>query len=375
MINYYEELSGEEQQRVKESIQLLYRQTFLLERKYDRKTKRYQINREYHQCSKHLEFIQAYFALMDIEVVENSQMGVIYLRGEQLMGEKMPKLATLYLLVLKLIYDEQMSTVSTSVNAMTNLSEIHEKLNTYRLLKKQPSNTEIRRSLALLKRYQIVEPLDVLDELDGFSRLVIYPAIHVVLLGGDSSGLKFSVRSRLTNQQTPRIATQRTTRTETIKPLDWKNFFMCVHTPSLLLYKAYTAELTDVSTAPLKFGIMVASQFYPLCDSRVVVPKHPHIELHITIEDILDPIAHHIELQADVGYLIVVRGKRNFGGKSACHRGLQHFRVVTAGIEGAQVLFKVSFPLGAVSVRIDGGAQVVQLHFSAVSDVDASDPH
>ena len=80
MINYYEELSGEEQQRVKESIQLLYRQTFLLERKYDRKTKRYQINREYHQCSKHLEFIQAYFALMDIEVVENSQMGVIYLR-------------------------------------------------------------------------------------------------------------------------------------------------------------------------------------------------------------------------------------------------------------------------------------------------------
>ncbi|MFR1037695.1 MAG: hypothetical protein ACLSE4_02255 [Clostridium sp.] len=38
---------------------------------------------------------------MDIEVVENSQMGVIYLRGEQLMGEKMPKLATLYLLVLK----------------------------------------------------------------------------------------------------------------------------------------------------------------------------------------------------------------------------------------------------------------------------------
>ena len=160
-----------------------------------------------------------------------------------------------------------------------------------------------------------------------------------------------------------------------LKPLDWKNFFMCVHTPSLLLYKAYTVELTDVSTAPLKFGVMIASQFYPLCDGRVVVPKHPHIELYITIEDILDSVAHHIELQADAGYLVVVRGKRDFGGQSAGHRGLQHFRVVTAGIEGAQVLFKVSFPLGAVSVRIDGGAQIVQLHFSAVSDVDAIDPH
>lgn len=185
MINYFEELPGEEQQKVKESIQLLYRQTFLLERKYDRKSKRYQINREYYQCSKHLEFIRAYFALMDIEVLDNSQMGVIYIRGEQVVGEKLPKLATLYILVLKLIYDEQMSTVSTSVNAMTNLSEIHEKLSTYRLLKKQPSVTEIRRSLALLKKYQLVEPLDVLEELDGFSRLVIYPTINVVLLGDD----------------------------------------------------------------------------------------------------------------------------------------------------------------------------------------------
>ena len=189
MINYFEELPGEEQQKVKESIQLLYRQTFLLERKYDRKSKRYQINREYYQCSKHLEFIRAYFALMDIEVLDNSQMGVIYIRGEQVVGEKLPKLATLYILVLKLIYDEQMSTVSTSVNAMTNLSEIHEKLSTYRLLKKQPSVTEIRRSLALLKKYQLVEPLDVLEELDGFSRLVIYPTINVVLLGDDVRAL------------------------------------------------------------------------------------------------------------------------------------------------------------------------------------------
>ena len=48
----------------------------------------------------------------------------------------------------------------------------------------------------------------------------------LVLLGGDSSGRNSSVRSRLTNQQTPRMATQRNDRAETIKPLDWKNFFI-----------------------------------------------------------------------------------------------------------------------------------------------------
>ena len=40
MINYYEELSGEEQRQVTESIQALCRQTFILERRYDRKTRR-----------------------------------------------------------------------------------------------------------------------------------------------------------------------------------------------------------------------------------------------------------------------------------------------------------------------------------------------
>ena len=189
MINYYEELPPEEQRRVTEYIGQLYRQTFLLERRYDRKTKRYQINKDYYQCSKHLEFIKAYFAIMDIEVMENSQIGVIYIRGEQVVGEKLPKLATLYILILKLIYDEQMSTVSTSVNAVTSLGEIHEKLGTSRLLKKQPSVTEIRRCLALLKRYQLIEPLDILEEMDGQSRLVIYPTVNVVLMGDDVRAL------------------------------------------------------------------------------------------------------------------------------------------------------------------------------------------
>ena len=189
MINYYDDLSSEDQQKVTECVQALYRQTFLLERQYDRKTKRYQMNREYYECSKHLEFLKAYFGIMGIDVVENSQIGVIYIRGEQVIGEKLPRLATLYILVLKLIYDEQMSSVSTSVNAMTSLGEIHEKLGTYRLLKKQPSVTEIRKSLALLRRYQLIEPVDVLEEMDGVSRMVIYPTVNVVLMGDDVRAL------------------------------------------------------------------------------------------------------------------------------------------------------------------------------------------
>ena len=163
MIDYFEALSGAEQEQVSESIRLLYRQTFLLERTYDRKTKRSQTNPAFYDCNRHLEFIRKYFSIMGIEVVENSQLGLIYIRGEQVVGEKLPKLATLYVLILKLIYDEQMSSVSTSANVVT--------------------------TLAMLKKYQVVEPLDVLEELDGFSRLVVYPTIHVILMGDDVRAL------------------------------------------------------------------------------------------------------------------------------------------------------------------------------------------
>ncbi len=103
-------------------------------------------------------------------------------------GRKLSKLATLYVLILKLIYDEQMSSVSTSVNVVTTLSEINEKIGSYRLLK-TASVSEIRRSLAFLKKYQVIEPLDVLEDLDGFSRLVIYPTVNVILMGDDVRAL------------------------------------------------------------------------------------------------------------------------------------------------------------------------------------------
>ena len=190
MIPYYDELTPEEQAELTEIIRLLYRQTFLLERRYDRRTGRYLYNKEYRFCSNHLEFIQAYLKIAGIELKENSQMGVIYMQGEGQVGDKLPRLATLYLLILKLIYDEQMASVSNSVHIITSLSEMNERLgNNLGLLMKKPAPTEIRRAIALLKKYQIIEPLDMLEGVDPQGRMIIYPTINVVLFGEDARGI------------------------------------------------------------------------------------------------------------------------------------------------------------------------------------------
>lgn len=186
---YFDGLLQEEQEEVTESIRLLFRQTFILERKYEKRTERFTYNREFRVCNKHLEFIREYFAISGVMVMENSQLGVIYIQGETLVGDKLPKLATLYLLILKLIYDEQMESVSTSVNVHTTLSDMHEKLGAYRLFKKQPSPTDIRRAVTLLRKYQIIEPLELLEDLNPNSRIIVYPCINVALFGDDVKGL------------------------------------------------------------------------------------------------------------------------------------------------------------------------------------------
>lgn len=188
-IPYYDGLLQGEKAELRDAIRLLLKQTFILEHRYDKRSSRFIYNQEFKVCNKHLEFIRAYLAVSGINVLENSQLGLIYIQGEDTMGEKLPKLATLYILVLKLIYDEQMVAVSTSINVYTTISEIHDKLGNYRLFKKQPSVTEIRRAIALLKKYQILEPLDVLEDLDGDNRMIIYPSINVVLFGDDVRSL------------------------------------------------------------------------------------------------------------------------------------------------------------------------------------------
>ncbi len=153
MIGYYRELPQEEQEAVTAVIQLLYRQTFLLERRFDKRSGRFQYVKEYRECSKHMEFLKEYFQVAGIALTENVHMGVIYIQGETLWGEKLPRLATIYLLILKLIYDEQMAKASASVQVVTTLGGVNGKAGEFRVLSGIPSPTELRRTITFLKKY------------------------------------------------------------------------------------------------------------------------------------------------------------------------------------------------------------------------------
>lgn len=185
MIEYYDMLTEEEQDAVKDVIQILYRQTFLPEKKYDRRSGRMTPVREYRTADKHREFLKEYFRIAGIMLCQNVHMGVIYIQGEGLWGEKLPRLATIYLLVLKILYDEQMSEVSSSSHVVVTMGMLNGKAGEFHVLGSMPSPTEVRRTVALLKKYQIIDPMDVLEELNENTRLIVYPCINAVLTGDD----------------------------------------------------------------------------------------------------------------------------------------------------------------------------------------------
>ena len=183
MIEYFEQITQEEQDMLTEVIKTLFSQTYLLERRYDRRTGRMQYVKEYRTCSKHLEFLREYFSIAGITLKENAHMGVVYIQGGQAFTKKLSRLATIYLLVLKLIYDEQMESVSSSSHIVTTLGAMNGKAGEFRVLKSLPSVTEMRRTIALLRKYQMIEPLETLEEMNEQTRIIIYPCINAVLLG------------------------------------------------------------------------------------------------------------------------------------------------------------------------------------------------
>jgi hypothetical protein len=187
MINEYEKLSSEEKEKVTHVIKTLLSQTYLLERKYDKRQKRMQVNQDFRACDGGLmEFIQDYFNIADIQVKQDLSNGVIYLDGgEREIGTRLSEYTTKFILILKVIFDEQMSTASTSSFVITSRAEVQEKMAGFNLLTRQPTGNDIKSTFRLLKKYQIIEPLDNSDESDLTVRFMIYPTINMVLLGED----------------------------------------------------------------------------------------------------------------------------------------------------------------------------------------------
>lgn len=186
MIPYTDEMEAQEKEELQKVIRTLMNQTFVLERKYDRKNRRMQHSRDFRICEQHLEFLKEYFSLAGFDVREDLADGIIWLLPEE--GQTGPKLSeytTKFLLMLKVIYDEQMASASTSMHVTATRAQVQEKMDSFHLLNRQPPASEVRTAVRILKKYQIIDFIDSGDEQEPGARFVIYPTINMLLIGED----------------------------------------------------------------------------------------------------------------------------------------------------------------------------------------------
>lgn len=182
MIEYYQQLLQEERDEVTEAIQLLQTQTFVLEKKYDKKAGRYLVNKPYRACEKHYDFIKEYFKIANITVIENRQYGIIGIESSNSLGEKLSKLTSVFLLLLKLLFDEKMNAASNSIHVYVTLEEIYEKIQIFSLWDNRSiSPTDLRKTLSVLRKYQVIDVLDLMQEVTPETKLIVYPTIHMLL--------------------------------------------------------------------------------------------------------------------------------------------------------------------------------------------------
>ena len=107
MFEYMENVSPNEAENIRKTIQDLLRQTCILQMKCDPVTLIQRDNPRYQVCLRNREFISDYLAVLDCELVHDQQEHLFRITGDGVMLEKMTLLTARIVIIMKMIYRDK----------------------------------------------------------------------------------------------------------------------------------------------------------------------------------------------------------------------------------------------------------------------------
>jgi hypothetical protein len=178
MVAYLEELSLTEAENVKKAIAELFRQTCILQVKYDPATLIARDNPRYETCMRHKAFIEDYLSVLDCELKHDPQEHIFWLEGEGVETERMSLNTTILVVLLKLIYRDKI--LGAGLHAtVTNLEEIREYGKNTNLLNWKLTNAEWNEALYLMRRHQIIDLPGAVKDMEDRTPIYIYSTINL----------------------------------------------------------------------------------------------------------------------------------------------------------------------------------------------------
>ena len=185
MFTYLEEQTVTEAEQIKKTIQALFRQTCILQVKYDPATLTPRDNPQYEMCARHRNFIADYIEVLGCELVHDAQEHIFRLSGEHVPQEKLSLTSTVILLLVKLIYRDRI--MGEGLNApLTTLKEIREYGKNTNLITEKLTQTQWREALYLMKMHQII---GAVKDMEDDTPIYIYSTVNLFVTAADINTL------------------------------------------------------------------------------------------------------------------------------------------------------------------------------------------
>jgi hypothetical protein len=178
-IGMYQSLNETDKYEFARIVKTLLSQTFILERIFDKGKGKTIINPMYRKVERFQLMLSEYFQMMEIDLQFNKRLGLVCVNGTTFKTYRLDKLTTIYLLLLKLIYEEKQKTVSTEDIIVVTIEEIQEKIETFQLLEKLPTFTSKKKAFDVLRRFQLIDYFS--GDLGEIGSVIVYPSISILL--------------------------------------------------------------------------------------------------------------------------------------------------------------------------------------------------
>ncbi|MDO4313925.1 MAG: DUF4194 domain-containing protein [Eubacteriales bacterium] len=188
MVTYMEELSVTEAENLKKTISKLFRQTCILQMKYDPVTLSPRDNLDYEMCVRHKGFIEDYLSVLGCELVHDPQEHIFRLVGEGVETEKISLTTTIIILLVKMIYRDKILGEGLAATVTTQ-EEIREYGKNTNLLNRKLTDAEWKAAFYLMSKHQMIEVPGAVRDVEDKTPIYLYSTINLYVSAADINAL------------------------------------------------------------------------------------------------------------------------------------------------------------------------------------------
>ena len=201
MAAYMEELSVTEADNLKKTISKLFRQTCIVQMRYDPVTLTPRDNPDYEMCVRHRGFIEEYLSVLGCELTHDPQEHIFRLVGDGVETEKMSLTTTIIVLLVKMIYRDKILGEGLKAT-VTTLEEIREYGKNTNLLNRKLTLAEWREALYLMSKHQMIELPGAVRDVEDHTPIYLYSTINLYVSAADINALVEEYREEAAENET-----------------------------------------------------------------------------------------------------------------------------------------------------------------------------